>query len=252
MARDGGVQSVARAVGLVEALAAAGPLGVSQLAERADLPTATVHRLLATLNEAGWVRRDPVTRRYVAGSGLVRLGMAARAALGPMVEPALAEVARRTGETANYAVLEDDAVTYLAQHESAHMVRMFTEVGNRVAPHATAVGKVLLADRPRQDVEALIARTGLPARTPRTITDPSRLHDALAEVARAGYAVDDEEQELGVRCVAVPVVAEGRTIAALSVSGPAGRLDADRQQAAVEVLREAAARVAEGTGAPAS
>ena len=248
MGQDGGVQSVARAIGLVEALAASGPLGVSELAERVSLPTATVHRLLATLATAGWVRRDPATRRYVPGSGLVRLGLAARAAVGPMVQPALAEVAHRTGETANYAVLEDDAVTYLAQHESAHMVRMFTEVGNRVPPHATAVGKVLLSDRPAGEVDALLARTGLPAQTPRTITDAGRLRDALAEVARAGYAVDDEEQELGVRCVAVPVIADGHTVAALSVSGPAGRLDAERQRGAIAALRQAATTIAAGSG----
>lgn len=222
-AAGGGVQSVVRAIDLLEMLAAAGePVGVAELARRSGLPTATVHRLLATLATAGCAHRD--AGRYGLGARLVRLGAAAQAAVGPRVQPALDALASETGETANYAVLEGDHVVYLAQAESRRMVRMFTEVGNRVLPHATAVGKVLLADRTAEEVRALVARTGLPALTPRTISDPAALQAVLADVARRGHAVDDEEQEAGVRCVAVPVRPAGRTTGAISVSGPAGRV----------------------------
>lgn len=217
------VQSVTRAIGLLDALAEAGePLGVAELARRSGLPIATVHRLLATLAETGCVHRDDGV--YSLGARLVRLGAAARAAVGPRVQPALDALAAATGESANYAVLEGDHVVYLAQAESRRMVRMFTEVGNRVLPHATAVGKTLLSDLDPDEVRDLVHRTGLPALTPRTITDPEVLLATLDEVARTGYATDDEEQEAGVRCVAVPVRAGGRVVAAVSVSGPAGRV----------------------------
>jgi IclR family acetate operon transcriptional repressor len=147
------------------------------------------------------------------------------------------------GETANMAVLEGDAVVYVAQVPSAHSMRMFTEVGRRVPAHCTGVGKALLSELSDTEVLELLRRTGMPANTPRTLTDPQALLRELAQIRTQGWAADDAEQEAGVRCVAVPVKgAPART--AISVSGPSGRITAGRVAHIAPVLQQVAKRLA--------
>jgi IclR family acetate operon transcriptional repressor len=247
-----GVQSVERALELLEALAEPGEAkGVSELARATGLPVATIHRLLATMVSRGYVRQDSGSHKYTLGSHLIRLGEAAARDFGQFARPYLAELMEASGETANLAMLEDGHVAYVAQVASRHhRVRMFTEVGRRVHPHTSGVGKVVLAFRPRAEVEALLARSGLPPRTPRTITDPARFLAELDKVASQGYAIDSGEEEVGVRCLAVPVFGMGGSVAAMSVSAPEGRLqDRDIER----VLRiSAALSAAFLTGASAS
>ena len=130
----GPVQSVDRALALLEALAAAGnPLGVGEVADLTGLPQGTVHRLLQTLQQRGYVRRDRA-RKYSLGTGAIRLADAAQRALARSARPHLAELVRLSGETANLAVLEGDDVVYVAQIPSPHTLRMFAEVGRHVPP----------------------------------------------------------------------------------------------------------------------
>jgi IclR family acetate operon transcriptional repressor len=212
------VQSVDRALDVLEVLALAGrPLGVGEVAESTRLPQGTVHRLLQSLHLRGYVRRDGA-RKYSLGTSAMRLADGAQRALARGARPYLAQLVAMSGETANLAVREGDDVVYIAQVSSPHTLRMFAEVGRHVPPHSTAVGKVLLAALPREEAVAILDRTGLPERTPTTITDLAAFEAELDRVAEQGWAVDEEEQETGVRCVAVPVGA-----AAMSVSGPAER-----------------------------
>ena len=166
------VQSLTRALDLLDHLAdAGGRATLSELAAASGLPAASVHRLLATLVAQGHVRRE-AGRRYALGPRLVRLGDVAGHVLGEGVGPVLRELVATTGESANLAGLDGDAAVYLAQAASPHPMRMFTEIGRRVPLHATGVGKALLAAMSPGDVEAALARTGMPARTPATLTDP--------------------------------------------------------------------------------
>jgi IclR family acetate operon transcriptional repressor len=241
---NGGVQSVERALELLEALADPGePRGVSELRRATGLPLATIHRLLATMAARGYVRQDTTTHKYTLGSHLIRLGEAATRQFSRFSHPYLAELMEVSGETANLAVFEGGQVAYVAQVPSRHhRVRMFTEVGRRVLPHTSGVGKVVLAFRPRGEVEALLARTGLPRRTPRTITELDRFLAELDTVARQGYAIDSGEEEVGVRCLAVPVFRIGDSVAAMSVSAPEGRLEPrDVERILPEMLRISAA-----------
>jgi len=237
------VQSLERAIDVLEALARAErALGVGEVAEATRLPQGTVHRLLQTLQARGYVRRAE-SRKYSLGTGAVRLGTAAQGALARSARPHLAELVRLSGETANLAVLEGDDVVYVEQVSSPHTLRMFAEVGRHVPPHSTAVGKVLLAALPRDRVVALLQRTGLPARTPATIT---RVEDFLAELDRTlerGWAADEEEQETGVRCVAAPVGRDGHVVAALSVSGPADRFTTAVSDKLIPAIQEAGRQV---------
>ncbi|MFT7839953.1 IclR family transcriptional regulator [Saccharothrix sp. BKS2] len=219
----GGVQSLRRAFDLLERLAdAGGEASLSELAATTGLPLPTIHRLIRTLVALGYVRQNS-NRRYTLGSRLIRLGETASRQFGRWARPLLAELVDRVGETVNLAVLDGDEVVYVAQAPSRHSVRMFTEVGRRVLPHGTGVGKAMLAQLPRDEARALLERTGLPASTPNTITDAAELLASLDLVVEQGYALDEGEQEVGVRCVAVPL-RDAPALAAVSVSGPDSRL----------------------------
>ena len=238
-----GVQSLERAFLLLELMAdAGGEVALSRLAADSGLPLSTIHRLVGTLVGRGYVRRLP-SRRYVLGPRLIHLGESSSRALGTWALPHLSRLVDEIGETANLAMLDGDHVVYAAQVPSRHSMRMFTEVGRRVHVHCTGVGKVLLAQLPAESARALLERTGMPARTQRTVTDADTLLAQLPTVAEQGYAVDDGEQELGVRCVAVPV-GSGGTAAAISVSGPEGRLGMEAVPRIVRLLRSAAAALA--------
>nr|WP_219825527.1 IclR family transcriptional regulator [Nonomuraea typhae] len=236
------VQSVDRALDVLEALAEhGGEAGLSEIAARTGLPYGTIHRLLQTLLTRGYVRQES-DRRYALGGGLVRLGGIAERMVGVWAQPYLSRMVELSGETANLAVLEGDFIVYVAQVPSPRRLRMFAEVGRRVLPHSTAVGKVLLADRSTGEALSLFERTGMPRKTANTITDPKAMLDELDRVRDRGYAMDLGEEELGVHCLAVPVHDGDRVVAAMSVSGPAERIDAlDRDDLATGMRRIAAA-----------
>jgi IclR family acetate operon transcriptional repressor len=241
--RSGGVQSLDRAFALLEHMSeAGGDVALSELAARSGLPLPTIHRIVRTLVTSGYVRQLP-SRRYALGPRLIGLGEAASRMLGAWARPQLVELVEQAGETANLAMLDGDAVVYLAQVPSKHSMRMFTEVGRRVPVHCTGVGKALLAQLPPPDAHALLARTGLAAQTPHTITDPERLARELERIRVQGYAVDDAEQELGVRCVAVAVPG-GPPTTGLSVSGPDTRMTWLAVERMVPLLQQAAAALA--------
>jgi IclR family acetate operon transcriptional repressor len=233
--RTGGVQSVDRVLDLLEQLSGAGgELALSDLAARTGLPLPTIHRLLRTLATRGYVRQQP-NRRYALGARLIPLGEAAATMIGVWARPQLARIVQQVGESANLATTDGDQAVYVAQAESEHAMRMFTEVGRRVRLHTTGVGKALLSQLPDEEALAVLRRTGLPPATPNSIKDLDAMLAQLAVVRSAGYAVDEQEQELGVRCVAVPLMIAG-TRFAISVSGPVTRMTDDAVQRAVHVL----------------
>jgi IclR family acetate operon transcriptional repressor len=248
----GGVQSIERAFDLLEMLAdAGGALGLSELASTSGLPLPTVHRLMRTLVNRGYVRQE-ASRRYTLGSRLIRLGEISGRTLGTWLRPVLAQLVRETGETANLAMLDGDEVVYIAQVPSPHSMRMFTEPGRRVRPHCTAVGKALLAELPPEQARALLQRDGMPAYTPTTITDPDLLLAHLEVIRKQGYAIDEGEQEVGVRCFAV-AVPDAPASLAISTSGPQARMSDDAAARIVPALKQAALQIsttiaAEGAG----
>ena len=241
----GDVQSVARAFDLLEALAASdGEDTLAALADRCGLAVPTAHRLLGTLQRRGYVRRLE-DRRYALGAGLISLGRVAVPPLADAAMPVLRELEDAFHETANLAVLDGDLVLYVAQVPSRQRMRMFTEVGRRVLPHSTGVGKAMLSAMAEPHVRSLVARTGLPSFTPSTLTDPDAFVADLRASRHRGFAVDDSEQEVGVRCIAV-VVPGLPSPTAVSISGPAARITDAIVPEVVEALQVAAARLAEG------
>ena len=241
--RSGGVQSIERAFTILETLAGnGGVMGLSALATESGLPLPTIHRLARTLVDLGYLRQEP-SRQYALGPRILLLAESSSLMLSAIARPHLAQLVDDLGETANLASLDGDQIVYIAQVPSRHSMRMFTEVGRRVLPHCTAVGKAIMAHMPPEEVRQLLARTGMPRHTEHTVTDPAVFAEQLVWAGEHGYAVDDGEQELGVRCVAVAVPGV-RAHLAVSVSGPAGRMSPETVDRAVPLLTAAGAALA--------
>jgi IclR family acetate operon transcriptional repressor len=241
---SGGVQSIERVFELLETMAdAGGVIGLSQLASQSGLPLPTIHRLVRTLVDLGYVRQEP-SREYALGPRLVRLGDISSGLLTRWATPYLQKVVDALGESTNLAILDGDQIMYVAQAPGSHSMRMFTEVGRRAQAHCTAVGKAILAQMPAEKVDGILRRSGMPATTEHTITDRAQFTRELALIRERGYAIDEGEQELGVRCVAVALPSNS-TRAATSISGPLTRMTDALIQNAVPLLTSTASALAE-------
>ncbi|HEY8475899.1 MAG TPA: IclR family transcriptional regulator [Chloroflexota bacterium] len=240
----GNVQAIHRALDLLEALACYRQgARLSDLSRTVRLAPSTTHRLLSTLAARGYVRQDDASSRYLLGPRLLGLvgQVGEQDELRVHARPILEALVEATGETANLAVCDGAEMVYVEQAQTWKLARIFTAVGTRVPLHSTGVGKVFLAFGPTATVEAALAAE-LPRRTPLTLTSREALLREIDVVRRRGYAVDNEEHEEGVRCVAAPVFgANGRLVAAMSVSAPSSRLTPSMVSAvAPRVVRAAA------------
>jgi len=206
-------------------------MGVTELAKKLGRGKSSVHRLLATLAGKGYVEKNAQTNRYRLTYKLFVVGSAATERLGlkDLAAPVMTRLSAETAESVNLGVLEGAVVLNIHRIDGPHLVRIQLEPGRGVPAHATALGKVLLAGLAPEELERWRRETRLVRLTPRTITDWPRLARALRQAAERGWAVDDEECSLGLRCVAAPVRdARGAVVAGVSVSGPSQRLSHDR------------------------
>ena len=252
-ARRDSVQSVSRAFDILEALAGSDELGVSELATRTGLVPSTAHRLLATLAKRGYVSQRADSGRYALGYKLVELANGLEqelARLRRVARPHLEGVQRATEETTNLVVLDGDRVIYVDQVQGTRSVRMFTIVGAAALAHTTAAGKAILAFGPPETVAALYSeREALERLTTRTLATVQALEEDLARTAKRGYAIDNEEHEEGVSCVAAPVLdRDGRPRAAISISAPTARVLHPDTAELGELLREHADRISAALG----
>lgn len=234
------MSTVERAFVLLEAMAdTEGLMGISELSVQTGLPIPTIHRLLRTLVDLGYVHQD-ASRRYVLGPRLFRLGERSGRMFTFLARPHLQGLVDILEETVSLTMLENGEVVYVAQIPSKkHSMRMFTEVGRRVAPHCTAAGKAMLAEVPTDRVVKILQRIGMAQVTKKTITDLDEFLAGLEEIRERGYAIDEGEQELGVHCVAV-VVTDMPTRLAFSVSAPADRMTESVIARAVPAMQAAA------------
>jgi IclR family acetate operon transcriptional repressor len=219
-----------------------GIMSLSRLAAESNLPLPTIHRLIRTLVDLGYMRQEP-SREYSLGPRLIRLGESSSKMLTVWARPHLKNLVNRFEESANLAMLDGDQIVYVAQVQSQQSMRMFTEVGRRVLPHSTAVGKAIMVNLPRERVRGILARTGMPKYTEQTLTTPEDFEKALDWTAQHGYGIDDAEQEAGVRCVAVAVPGI-ESLLAISLSGPTERMSHKAISDCVPYLNEAAIALA--------
>ena len=244
---------VARTLDVLEVLAAHRPLTLTELSRQAGATKGATFRILANLQERGYVERDPATGRYRLGLKLVQLGAHAARGLDlrTVARPILEDLQAECGETVNLAVPASDGVIYIDVVERAHGLRMSAEIGRRDPYHATALGKAIAAHWPEFEtqLEALVAHAPLVKRTPKTIVEPRALRRDLEEARARGYAIEDEESEIGVRAAAAPVADHGgAVIAAVSVAGPTSRLPRDRVAVLGPRVAAAAQRIAARMG----
>jgi IclR family acetate operon transcriptional repressor len=252
VSRSGQVQSVTRAISILNALAAEeNGLTLTELSQTVSLAPSTTHRLLTTLQQERFVRFDDQRSVWLVGLQAFAVGNAfvrSRELIG-MVRPFMRRLMEESGETTNLAVEDREEAVYLAQVECREMMRAFAKPGARVPMTSSAVGKAILAGRPDDQVARLLNRVGLQRVTGRSIATPAALKTALATTRAMGFAVDDEEHAVGLRCVASALYDEhGDPIAAVSVSGPAARVTDERIPALGKLVRSVAAEATQALG----
>lgn len=244
---DGGtatVQSVDRAVTVLEILARAGEVGVTEIADELGVHKSTAFRLISALENRGLVEQNSVRGKYRLGVGILRLAGATTARLDLVQESRgiTRQLAAQTGETVNLAVLSDGAALYVDQVAGSSALQSHNWVGQRIPLHATSNGKVLLSGLPVTEV--LATAGALRPYTPATVTSGKRLLAQLADVRATGYAVAVNELEQGLTAVAAPIRnANGDVRASMSVSGPTFRLSGRELTDVLPVLVAAATAV---------
>lgn len=223
------VQSLIRALALLNRIAESPDDGgsLTDLAQQVGLPTSTAHRLLTTLEQERYVRFNHEMRTWTVGVQAFVTGCSftKTRSLVALARPHMRHLMEDGGETVNLAVEDDGQAVYLAQTECRQMMRAFARPGTRVPLHCSAVGKAILSATSDKTLSKILHQHGMPRLTVKTITVPSLLRDELARVRATGYAVDDEEHAVGLRCIAAPIFDEtGDVVAAVSASGPMARI----------------------------
>ncbi|WP_316179269.1 MULTISPECIES: IclR family transcriptional regulator [unclassified Bradyrhizobium] len=250
--RDGGVQSVGRALQILEILAEDDEgYRLSDLAVRAGLSTSTVHRLLTTLEKRRFVQFDRMESKWHVGAQSFAVGatFTRRRNFVALAIPYLRRLRDQSRETANLAVVDDESLMVLMRLDSREIMRSLTKVGGRLAMVASGMGKAVLATYSDDDVNGIIHRQGMPRLTEKSIIRASDLFRELETVRRQGYAVDDEEARIGLRCIAAVVHDSCREpLAAISVSGLASRLTDERVAVIGAMVRDVAAELTAALG----
>ncbi len=223
-------------------------LQLRQISLQTSIHKSTAYRFLAHLESAGYLFRDDAGA-YIIGPRLAQLGagMAFHATLRQVSRPVLQKIWRTTKETVNLAIVEGSHVLYLDVIESSHMFRMGSRVGMRRPLNCTALGKAILAFLPPDHQEEMLTSLTYERFTKRTIVDRARFRKELGKILRRGYALDDQEAELGARCVAAPILNDaGKAIAAISVSGPVTRIGRDKIRAFAAAIGNGAKEISTG------
>jgi len=247
-----GIKSAQRALSILELLTShETPLSFSAMATALQYPRSSLHGLLRTLVERGWIELDPATRCYRLGIRTWEAGSAYMRALSlaDRARPFMQWVCDRVDETTQLAVLDGRHNVYIAKVEGKQHLVLDSEVGRRLEAHATALGKMLLASLPGEELDQRLAGVRLEKFSAHTLADYPTLKAALAMIKRQDHALDDEEYTLGVHCVAVPVRDHtGQVVAAMSVAFTSVRFTEERRQQALEWLREATAGLSMALG----
>lgn len=220
------IQTITRVATILDVLAQnPGSISLGELSEKVQLPKGTTHRILSSLLYFGFVRQEATTKHYSLGFKLVELGnrLLNQLDLREEARPFLVDLAQRAKETVHLVILDQQEIVYIDKVEAInHDVgfRMTSRVGLRVPAHACASGKMLLSYLPEEGLKQFIAAKKLKKITENTISDPDMLKEQLKKIRAQGFALDEQEREKGVRCVAAPIYNEsGDAVAAISISG---------------------------------
>jgi IclR family transcriptional regulator, KDG regulon repressor len=228
-------------------------IGVNELARLVGMHKSTVSRLCATLENAGYLERDPGTGRFRLGARIYQLAGSSTSTTDVRVvaRPVMLDLVQSSSETATLGVREGGDIVTIDVVDGLNHMRMATRVGMRTQLHASAVAKAILAWMPESEVDDLLRDWPMVALTPNTVTDGSALKQRLAEVRERGFAFDNEELEVGLRCVAAPIRdPHGRVVAGISISGPRHRMTEEAMQRYGPLVREAGEKISARLGTP--
>lgn len=252
-------QALDRGLHLLALLARERKATLTEIALSAGMPPSTAHRLLTTMQRHSVTEFDEDTQEWMVGIESFRIGSAflERTNLVEASRDVMRRLTDETGETSNLAIVESGDVVFVSQVETHNPIRAFFRAGTRGHMHASGIGKALLAELSRAEVEQILQRKGLPEFTEHTLTRPDDLFADLAAARTRGWALDDEERHLGMRCVASPIFnAFGEAVAGISVSGPSVRFN-DRampefgaavRRCAQEITQRIGGRLQEASG----
>jgi DNA-binding IclR family transcriptional regulator len=251
-ASGGSIRVIVKAAAVVDLLAESDqPMSLTEMSGELNIAKSTLHGILATLNDIGYVSKDPESGDYRLGLHLFELGNAISRKLDErrIAAPYMRALADKTGETAHLAVLEDGEVLYISKQESNNSIRIITESGLKLPVHCSGLGKALLSGLSDEEITRLLDKKGMAKYTETTITS---VRDFLAEMGRVrckGYASDKQEFMIGLRCVAAPIHnINGKVTCAISISGPISRMTGDLLEAKRTHLMKAARAISEKLG----
>ena len=250
------VQTIARMALILEIIGTyPNGLSLGELSEKAELPKGTTHRLLTSMAYFDFIRQDPASKHYQLGFKLVQLGniLLSHIDIRQEARPYLIELSDELQETVHLVVLDQNKALYVDKvdlHSLKGGLQMVSSLGSRNPLNCSAVGKILLAYMPEDAADMIMQNLDPERRTGNTITDPIELKRHLHRIREKGYAIDDEENEIGVRCVAAPIRNEiGKVVAAMSVSGPTTRITMTKINDSLKYrVRETALRISRKLG----
>ncbi len=246
-------QSLGKALQIFEVLAQqAAPMRLQELARKLNMPDSTLLRFLNTMIDYGYVAKETETARYGLTLKLAQLGSRVQSnyPYQKAIHPFLEEVSRELQEPVSLCVEQEGSVVYIDTVDGPdHMLRTLQRIGKVAPMHSTGAGKVLLQNYSHNSLEEYVETRGLPAFTEQTITTTEMFFNELEAVKQRGFAYDNEECEVGVRCVAFPIKDfSGKNVAAISISAPVTRLAAEKEAQVITVLRDVSTRISEELG----
>jgi IclR family acetate operon transcriptional repressor len=250
-AQPSSVQALDRALHILEIVAEADGLTLTEIANLAEIAPSTAHRLLMTLQGRGFVQVDGELGHWIVGVGAFGVGMSFLRSrkLATMGRAVMHDLMESSGETSNLGVEDEGEVVFISQVETHEAMRAFFRPGRRGAIHALGIGKALLAAMPDERVRALVGARGLKGFTANTLTSVKSLLADLGEIRARGWSLDNEEHTLGMRCIASVVYNEyGEAIAGVSISGPTVRVTDKRLAELGEQVRKASLDITAAIG----
>jgi IclR family KDG regulon transcriptional repressor len=246
------LKSLRKALDLIEIIGETGNIGIRELSARTGFPPATVHRIIATLVERGYLQQNQNNRNYSLSTRFLEFAdsIQQRFDLIPIARPHLEQLSMNSGENVNLCVLDGPVVVYIDHvHSQKHVLRTFTRLGARVPLYATGVGKVYLSKMGADELDTYLDSVKLERYTGKTITDRNTMLKELRMIKKQGYAVDDQEKESGVRCVAAPIFDyNGSMAAAISISGAAQWITRERIKPLARMVMDCAERISTELG----
>jgi len=239
--------AVERAMAMLEAVAQE-PEGLSnaEISRKLQIPKSSASYILRTLEKQGYLNRTPETGKYRVGLKVLSLSRGALSGIDvrEVALPIMRHLMEKTHLTCHLAILDGSDAVYIEKVEPQGFIKMDTWVGRRMRVHATSVGKAMAAHISRERLEKILAESGMEKRTPKTITTLPRLLKDLEKVREQGYAVDDQENNMGARCVGAPIFSQDGSIeASLGLSGTINQVNAQTMPRILEHLKDAARHV---------